>query len=1626
VSTAIVTKYSTANTVPAPGALLDGELAYSFPSGNLFIGSNGTYEIIGGKHYVDILDNRSSLATPSTLVERNVIGDIFARQFTATDTVVPGFIGNLGGISDSANSLHVPIEIVFSGDVDGNVVTDLSSNVQINLNIANTSVVPGTYGNSTNIPLITVDSKGRITQVSNLTISVASQESANAAFEQANLATIIAQSAFETANASTPSFNQSAFDQANLAFEFANQISIIANTPSSIANIALDVSLDALRHASAAFNVANLDNFTSTTANAAFDAANISSSYANSAFSSANIAFILSNSAVTLANQVSGLFTSTQSIAANAEIVATRASDRTNSAFIHANSAYDFANTRFASAGGTISGNVYISGNLVVDGNVTYVATNELKIGDNLITLNADLGQLVSPTQDGGIEIERGSEPNSAIIWNETIDKWTFTNDGTSYSQIGSAAAESYANAAFSLSNTTFAISTQGSLSTNAAFSTANGSFARVNALVTTVATLNNYANQIFVLANTPSQVANLAYIHANAAFEAANSLSPEFNQASFDKANGAYDFANNTFLHANAAFNLANTFLITSTDIYARPHVNAAYNHANAAYANSNTVAIHANAAYYQTNTATIIALAAYAKANSIIDLASGQAAFDQANLATTISLQAYSQVNGVFNTVNTLIATSQDFYARPHVNAAFLHANAAYDLANTKFSSSGGSITGDVAITGNLIVQGSSATLSVPSLIVEDNIIDIAAETIGNPTAPAGIRVIRGDETPVQFRWDEVIDKWSFTNDGFSYSPVGSAAAEIYSNSAYTHANAAYVSQNTTGIYTNSAYTHANAAYVSQNTTGIYANAAYAHANTKFATAGGTISGDVLVSGNLTVSGQTVYANTQNILINDNIITLNAAINPFAQPQFDAGIEIDRGALSNVSLIWNETVDNWQYTVDGLNYYNISSASAESYANAAFLAQNTTGSYANSAYSQANIAYNTGVTSGVYANAAFNAANNLVLNSFDLYARPHSNSAYIHANSSYDLVNTTLQKASSAELYANAGFIQANLATQQSTTSGSYANSAYVQANTATTNAAAADQKASSAGSYANSAYVQANTSSQEAVTAGSYANSGYARANTAVTNAAVADQKAVSAGIYANGAFQVANTKFSSAGGTISGDVVITSNLTVQGNTAWFSVPHFIVQDGIIEVNVEQIGGTPTENAGLRAMRGDLSPVIILWNETTDSWQFTNDGTSYNNIASQSAEVYANAAFRSQNTTGSYANSAFDVANNALLTGGTISGGYANAAFQSANSAGVYANAAYAHANTKFASAGGTISGDTRITGRLTIDGQLNSHVPIIQLNSDIDQDASPSENAGLRVDRGISPNVSILWNEGNDYWSFTNDGSIFSPIGSAAAESYSNSAYIHANSSFTRANSSGDYANAAFNSQNTTGSYANSAYLSANTADQRAVTSGTYANAAYAEANTKFSSTGGTISGDLQISGNLIVIGNTVTHSANDFIVNDPIILLANNNPGNILDIGFVAHYIESSTTKHTGLVKDVSANLWYLFDNYEPHIQETNVLSPGHASFRVANLTANIITSVISVRGYDPISYSNVIYDLSNTVSVYANSAYLHANASYISQNTTGVYANSAYQAANTALDDALAFAIALG
>jgi len=90
---------------------------------------------------------------------------------------------------------------------------------------------------------------------------------------------------------------------------------------------------------------------------------------------------------------------------------------------------------------GTVSTNhLIVGGDLTVSGTTTTVNTETIELADNVIVLNSNATG--APSENAGIEIERGSSTNVAIRWNETYDKWELTTDGTTYYNV---ATEEYA-----------------------------------------------------------------------------------------------------------------------------------------------------------------------------------------------------------------------------------------------------------------------------------------------------------------------------------------------------------------------------------------------------------------------------------------------------------------------------------------------------------------------------------------------------------------------------------------------------------------------------------------------------------------------------------------------------------------------------------------------------------------------------------------------------------------------------------------------------------------------------------------------------------------------------------------------------------------------------------------------------------------------------------------------------------------------------------------------------------------------------------------------------------------------------------------------------------------------------
>lgn len=166
-----------------------------------------------------------------------------------------------------------------------------------------------------------------------------------------------------------------------------------------------------------------------------------------------------------------------------------------------------------------------------------------------------------------------------------------------------------------------------------------------------------------------------------------------------------------------------------------------------------------------------------------------------------------------------------------------------------------------------------------------------------------------------------------------------------------------------------------------------------------------------------------------------------------------------------------------------------------------------------------------------------------------------------------------------------------------------------------------------------------------------------------------------------------------------------------------------------------------------------------------------------------------------------------------------------------------------------------------------------------------------------------------------------------------------------------------------------------------------------------------------STTGYIAGDLEVGGNVTVSGNIILDSIGfDDIIANGSIAAANN-----LTVGGFT-IITGNTTL---------SNVTATYGNF----------STANITLLTGSANTALYANIATISGYATSagSYANSAFDKANAAFIQANSAYnaqnttgVYANSSFTAANSSGTYANSAFAQANTALDNAVALAIALG
>ncbi len=141
-------------------------------------------------------------------------------------------------------------------------------------------------------------------------------------------------------------------------------------------------------------------------------------------------------------NSTSGVITYTGPSAAEvrAHLTAGDGLDVSSGSFSVDNTVVRTSGTQSIAGAKTFSKDIVVSGNLTVSGTQTTVATETLTVDDNMIVLNNN--EAGTPSQDAGIEVERGTSTNVKFQFKESTDRWQFTNDGSTFFNLPTSTAD--------------------------------------------------------------------------------------------------------------------------------------------------------------------------------------------------------------------------------------------------------------------------------------------------------------------------------------------------------------------------------------------------------------------------------------------------------------------------------------------------------------------------------------------------------------------------------------------------------------------------------------------------------------------------------------------------------------------------------------------------------------------------------------------------------------------------------------------------------------------------------------------------------------------------------------------------------------------------------------------------------------------------------------------------------------------------------------------------------------------------------------------------------------------------------------------------------------------------------
>jgi hypothetical protein len=969
--------------------------------------------------------------------------------------------------------------------------------------------------------------------------------------------------------------------------------------------------------------------------------------------------------------------------------------------------------------------------------------------------------------------------------------------------------------------------------------------------------------------------------------------------------------------------------------------------------------------------------------------DLLDGLNSTDLARVsAESYANAAFIQANAAFLVANTPnhVANSAALYA----NSAFAKANAAFNYANTLTTSSIANGTSNVAI--------SSANGNITAAVAGNTVVTISANGISTSSSGGSGDILGANNI--------------YSNNFIATTSANIAGINVvpYIQSVFTQANAAFLAANTPSATANSAATYANGAFTQANAAFTVANTDVTNVSVTAGQYGNTTTvpvitiaanGRITSVSNATISGgggsgsyisngtsnlyfaganssivANVAGNTIVTITANGIVTSGVSGDITGANNITANSFITTGSGGNISGANNVFANTVNLTtsviVSGLNVVPYIQ-SAFGTANAAFIAANTPSATANSAATYANGAFTAANSAGSYANAAFTVANTDVTN-VSVTAGQYGNTTTvpvitIAANGRITSVsNATISGGGGSGSYiangtSNVYFSGANILANvsgntivtitangivTSGVSGDISGANNITANSFITTGSGGNISGAN-NIYANNV-IAANGITIAGVNALTYIQSAFGTANGAFT-------AANSAGSYANSAFTVANTDVTNVSVTAGqyGNTTTVPVLTIAANGRITAITNATISGGGSGSYIAN-GTSNVYFSGaniLANVSGNTIVTITANGIITSSSTGSGDISGANNIYANNFIAVTSVSISGLNVS-PYIQSSFTHANAAFAKANTGVANTANTA-NTANSASIANTSVYAKVTGVTTGVYYPIITDTTVTGQDTLH-YSNNDFQMFAANNTFR--ATGNVWAGQWITVGTATATPVVNTTG--HW-----------IGQTISGTVDNYVRPVANSGALYANGAFAQANAAFIVANTPTHVANSAALYANGAF-------TQANAAFNYANTAITTSGGTITGSLNVSanvviaGNLIVLGSEIVVNATTLEIDDSLIYLGGNNyTSDVVDIGIIANYNDGGNA-HTGIFRDAVLKEWIFFKGYTPEVQSNNLINIADPSFAYANVWAsyfkgNLIANTVTVSGNTTIS-----------------------------------------------------------